>query len=214
MKIISVNVAQPETIDFNGEAVATGIFKTPLDKKHKVTRLGIQGDTIVDKSVHGGLDQAVYLYHHEDYQWWSEELGQVLPPGTFGENITVTGLASIALVIGDRLKINDVELEITAPRTPCFKLSVRMKDSAFIKKFAQAQRPGAYARVIREGELQTGDSIHLQQTSEDFATVKEVFVEWHKNDRSVSVLKKALASPIAIVHKEKLQKWYDDLIKL
>ncbi len=211
MQIISVNVAQPVTIKFSGDDVVTGLYKRPIDGAIQVTRMGLQGDTIVDAKVHGGLDQAVYLYHHEDYEWWSKELGKDLMPGTFGENLTVSGMADISLVIGDRLIINDVELEITAPRTPCFKLATRMGDSGFVKTFAKAQRPGAYARVIREGSLKSGDSITLHQTAQDFASVKEVFAEWHKNDRSVDVLKKALRSPIATVHRQKLQRWYDDL---
>jgi len=213
MQIVSINAAQPATVEFNGDTVPTGIFKVPVQGKVPVTRYGIQGDTIVDQNVHGGLDQAIYLYHLEDYQWWSEQLGKPLTPGLFGENLTLSGLADITLVIGDRLTIGTVELEITAPRTPCFKLAARMGDSGFAKKFAQAQRPGAYARVIHEGELQVGDNITLWQTAEDFASVVEVFVEWHKKDRSVEVLKRALASPIAIVHREKLQQWHDESIK-
>lgn len=211
MQIISVNVAQPVTIQFNGEDVKTGIYKRPLEGKVQVSRLGVAGDTVVDEAVHGGLDQAVYLYHAEDYDWWAEQLGRTLAPGTFGENLTVTGLADRSLVIGDRLMINDIELEITAPRTPCFKLAERMNDPTFPKAFARAARPGAYARVLREGSLQTGDEIQLEPTTENFASVKDVFVEWHKKDRSPELLKKALDSPIGQVHKKKIQGWYDQM---
>lgn len=208
MQIISVNVAQPEIIDVGGKPVKTGIYKRPIEGRVQVSRLGLAGDSVVDESVHGGLDQAVYLYFTEDYDWWSGQLGKTLEPGTFGENLTVSGLAGRDLVIGDRLTINDIELEITAPRTPCFKLAKRMNDAAFPKAFVKAARPGAYARVLREGSLQAGDEITLQPTAEDFASVKEVFVEWHKKERSPALLKKALNSPIGRVHKKKLQGWY------
>jgi len=212
MQIVSVNVAQPVAIEFNGKEVKTGIYKQPVEGKVRVSRLGVEGDSVVDESVHGGLDQAVYLYFTEDYDWWSGQLGKTLEPGIFGENLTVSGLAGRDLVIGDRLMINNIELEITAPRTPCFKLAKRMDDAAFPKAFAKAARPGAYARVLREGSLQAGDEIALQPTAEDFASVKEVFVEWHKKDRSLEVLKKALDSPIGRVHKGKIQNWYDQLL--
>lgn len=211
MRIESVNVAQPVAIDFNGKEVMTGIYKKPVEGRVRVTRLGVEGDTVVDAAVHGGLDQAVYLYFSEDYHWWSGQLGKTLAPGTFGENLTVSGLADHSLVIGDRLRINAIELEITAPRTPCFKLAQRMGDAGIIKAFAQAARPGAYARVLREGSLQAGDGLVLEPTTEDFASVVEVFVEWHKKDRSPEVLKRALASPIGRVHKEKIQGWYNQL---
>lgn len=209
MHVLSVNAASPATIRFNDEDVETGIYKLPLDGQVSVTRLGISGDSIVDKSVHGGIDQAVYLYHAEDYEWWSQQLGKDLAPGTFGENITLTGMAEKPFVIGDRMIINNVELEISAPRTPCFKLATRMGDPGFVKAFAKAQRPGAYARVISEGVIETGSRVSLYRTSDDYASVQEVFVEWHEKVPSLAVLKKALASPIAAVHRRKLQEWHD-----
>lgn len=130
-------------------------------------------------------------------------------PGTFGENLTLSGLDEIAWVIGDRLKIGDLILEITAPRTPCFKLAVRMEDKQFLKKFIQAERPGAYARVIAEGTVKVSDVVEIEKTPMDYASVKDVFIEWHRKDMSVSLVQKALSSPIASMHREKLQDWYD-----
>jgi MOSC domain-containing protein YiiM len=212
MQIVSINVAQPVTIRFNGEDVLTGLFKKPVDGQVSITPMGLAGDAIIDKSVHGGLDQAVYLYHKEDYDWWSNELGRDIPYGTFGENLTLAGSDDIAWVIGDRLEVNGVVLEITAPRTPCFKLAVRMDDSGFMKKFANAVRPGAYARVIKEGSVAVGNSISVEKTTMDYATVKEIFELWHSNNKSTAILIKSLSSPIAPMHRAKIQGWYDQLM--
>ena len=114
-------------------------------------KLGLEGDTIVDSTVHGGLDQAIYIYSSEDYQWWSQQLGKPIAPGTFGENLTISGFNIDEFVVGDQLTLNNVVLEISAPRTPCFKLAAAMNDPTFGKQFAKAARPGAYARVLREG---------------------------------------------------------------
>lgn len=211
MQLLSVNAAQPKTIQFNGEEISTGIYKEPLQGEVKVTALGLEGDTIVDTKVHGGLDQAVYLYLKEDYDWWAEQLDRALPPGTFGENLTVSGLGDHSFVIGDRLLINDIELEITAPRTPCYKLASKMGNSGFVKAFAKAQRPGAYARVIQEGTLKAGDAITLQPTTGNYVSIKEIFVMWHEKNRSLATMEKALASPIASVHKQQIQQWYNTL---
>jgi len=211
MKILSVNLASPTTIEFNGEQVSTGIFKRPVDGAIPVGEYGFQTDTIVDKSVHGGLDQALYLYHKEDYDWWSEQLGKPVEYGAFGENLTIEGSSEIDWVIGDRIFINGIELEITGPRVPCFKLGVKMGDPSIVKQFVKACRPGAYARVIRGGEIKTGDGLIVQKTAEDYASVKEVFTEWHSKDRDPAILKKALASPIAIVHKIRIQAWLEAL---
>jgi len=210
MIVASVNCAQPVIIQFNDQDFSTGIFKTPIPASVTVTSLGLTGDTIVDKQVHGGPDQAIYLYHAEDYAWWSGQLGRPISHGTFGENLTVSGLDDIDWVIGDRLTINSVVLEITAPRTPCFKLGVRMDDPSFVKKFSKAVRPGAYARVISEGTITAGDAVEIEKTAMDYPTVKEVFALWHSKKKPVSMLEKVLASPIGAIHRQKVQDWYDE----
>ncbi|MDF1764423.1 MAG: hypothetical protein P1U57_13520, partial [Oleibacter sp.] len=63
MKIESINVAKPVTFMFNDEMVETGLYKTPVKDTVEIHTLGVAGDTIVDQSVHGGIDQAVYMYH-------------------------------------------------------------------------------------------------------------------------------------------------------
>lgn len=212
MKVVSINIASMKTIEFNGEIVETGIFKLPAQGSVQVKQRGLMGDTIVDERVHGGIDQAVYLYHKEDYDWWSEELGRTLEFGTFGENLTIEGFKDYTWVIGDRLTINDVVLEISAPRAPCFKLGVKMGDSHFVKQFVRACRPGAYARVIQEGSITNWDEIVVEKTTNDYATVNEVFVEWHAKEKSPEIIEKALNSPLASVHRERLQNWYEGLV--
>lgn len=207
MKIVSLNISAGQTIRFNEADVATGIDKRPVAGPIAVTRLGLADDTIVDRSVHGGVDQAVYLYFTEDYEWWAAQLGRPLEYGTFGENMTVAGSDGVPLVIGDRLRIGEVLLEISAPRAPCFKLGVRMGDSRFVKQFVKACRPGAYARVIAEGTLRPGDTVEIERTSADHATVDEVFRLWHSPDKSRELIDKALRSPLASVHRGMLEKW-------
>ncbi len=207
MQLVSINIAEKAKRVSSGSKSKTGIFKDTLLKKALITGRGVEGDTIADLSVHGGADQAVYLYSAEDYAWWSAQLGQDIAPGTFGENLTISGVGDYRLVIGDRLRINTVLLEISAPRTPCFKLAARMNDPQFGKTFVKAQRPGAYARVIEEGEVRIGDAVELIQTTEDYATTLEVFVEWHLKKRSIETLQKALRSPIAAYHKAKILEW-------
>jgi len=210
VNILSINIASQETISFNNNDIHTGIFKRPIEGEIQVNKLGLSGDTVVDKKVHGGIDQAIYLYHQEDYDWWSEQLGRQLEPGTFGENLTIAGASDVSWVIGDRLIINGVELEISAPRTPCFKLGVKMGDNTFVKRFAEACRPGAYARVITEGIIRQGDTITVKRTDKDYAVVNDIFKAWHSKNKPLPVLKKALDSPIASVHRGVIQAWYDE----
>ena len=208
MNVCAINIARLQQIEFSGELVDTGIFKQPVEGVVDISLSGVAGDVIADASVHGGPDQAVYLYSSEDYQWWEQQLGKALPAGIFGENLTTEGLDVTALTIGDRLVFDTLVLEITAPRTPCFKLATRMEDPTFAKKFVKAARPGAYARVITPGKISAGDHFSLQSTEQDFATTADVFEIWHAKQRSRELMRKILDSPVSLIHKLTVQQWY------
>lgn len=198
MKIISVNVGRARRIESAKNIDLTGIYKQPAAAPVRVTALGLDGDAICDVENHGGVDQAVYVYGALDYAWWSGELGRELLPGTFGENLTISGLESAALAVGDRLHAAGVILEITAPRIPCATLAARMGDPQFVKRFRHAERPGVYCRVIREGEIHAGESIRLEPYAGQTITVLEMFRAFYDRDWDEARLRRHLAAPIAI----------------
>jgi MOSC domain-containing protein YiiM len=164
---VSVNVGGVRTVEWYGRAVTTGIWKAPVDGRVAVRGVNLDGDDQADRRVHGGPDKAVYAYAVEDYAWWSRELGQELGPGTFGENLTVEGIALGALVIGSRWLVGTTELEVAQPRQPCFKLGIRMGDAEFVDRFDEAARFGAYLRIVREGDVGAGDEITVLPRADD-----------------------------------------------
>jgi MOSC domain-containing protein YiiM len=89
------------------------------------------------------------------------ELGSALGPATFGENLTTEGLDVSGALVGERWRIGTTLLEIVQPRLPCFKLGLRMDDPSFVRRFGQASRPGAYLRIVEEGELGAGDTVEV-----------------------------------------------------
>jgi MOSC domain-containing protein YiiM len=159
--VVSVNVGGVRTVAWQGRAVTTGIWKAPVDGRVAVRGVNLVGDDQADRRVHGGPDKAVYAYAVEDYAWWSHELGREVGAGTFGENLTVEGLDLGALVIGTRWRVGSTELEVSQPRTPCFKLGIRMGDAGFVDRFDAAARSGAYLRIVSEGDVGAGDEIVL-----------------------------------------------------
>ena len=154
--VLSVNLADVRTIRRNGKPLQTGIWKLPAEGPVAVGALGLEGDVQVDRTVHGGPDQAVYAYAREDAEWWEGELGRPLEHGTFGENLTLRGVDLTHALIGERWRFGGSVLEVSAPRIPCAKLAAKIGDPRFVKRFAAAGRPGAYLRVIEEGELLAG----------------------------------------------------------
>jgi MOSC domain-containing protein YiiM len=160
-KVESLNVGVPRPVQVKGGTVWTAIWKSPVEGRVPLRGVNLRGDDQADRSVHGGPDKAVYAYAAEDTEWWETELGASLGPGAFGENLTVRGLPVSGAVIGERWEIGSALLEVAQPRLPCFKLGLRMGDPRFLKRFAAAGRPGAYLRVVREGDIAAEDTIEV-----------------------------------------------------
>jgi len=159
--VLSVNVGRPRAVDTGRRVVTTAIWKSPVVGRVAVRGVNLDGDDQADRSVHGGPDKAVYAYAIEETRAWEAELGRELGPAAFGENLTTTGIDVSGALLGERWRVGTTLLEIVQPRLPCFKLGLRMGDPSFVRKFAQASRPGAYLRIVEEGELGAGDAVEV-----------------------------------------------------
>ncbi|HWZ56423.1 MAG TPA: MOSC domain-containing protein [Verrucomicrobiae bacterium] len=158
--LISVQVGVPRVVLRDGEEVATGIFKMPVQERILMRTLNLDGDRQADLSVHGGRDKAVYAYPSEHYAFWKRELpGVELPWGSFGENLTTEGLLEANVHLGDRFQIGTAEIAVTQPRLPCFKLNLKFRRDDMAKRLLASRRTGFYFRVLREGEIGAGDEI-------------------------------------------------------
>jgi MOSC domain-containing protein YiiM len=200
MQVISINIGASRTIQNGAKTETTGIFKQAAAAPVLIGENGVTGDYIDDKKHHGGPDQAVYVYGAADYAWWGARIGRELPPGIFGENLTISDLETADLTVGTRLHIGDsVVLEVTAPRIPCATLAARMEDPEFVKKFRHAARPGAYCRVIQGGAVQPGDRVIVVPYGGSIdLTLRRMFEDWYERDATEEDLRLALTTPIAI----------------
>lgn len=173
-QVVSVNVGTRRTVEWHGRSVETGIWKSPVSGRVAVRGVNVDGDEQVDLRVHGGDDKAVYAYAAEDYEWWSSKLGRELEPGTFGENLTVSGFDPSDAVIGTHWRVGTVVLQVTQPRLPCFKIGMRMGDAGFVDQFEAAARFGTYLRIVDAGDVGPGDAVELEKLAGDGITVREL----------------------------------------
>lgn len=188
----SLNVGTPRLVPASGHSVLTAIWKHPVEGPVALRGVNLDGDDQADRTVHGGPDKAVYTYDLNDTHWWEAELDRQLGPGAFGENLTVSGLPVSEAVIGEQWAIGSALLEVAQPRLPCFKLGLRMGDPRFLKRFAHANRPGVYHRVLREGEIAAGDRIEVVSRPAHGVTSAVVFRALLGED---DLLTDALAAP-------------------
>jgi MOSC domain-containing protein YiiM len=163
-KVLSVNVGRPREFEFNGRAARSAIWKQPV--AGRVTARGVNFE---------GPDKAVYAYAVEDLRWYEREIGRAIPYGGFGENLTTQDIEVNDALVGERWQIGSAVFEVSEPRIPCWRLGVRMEDPGFIRRFTEAQRPGAYLRIIVEGEVGAGDSIRIVGKPNSDLTVRDVF---------------------------------------
>lgn len=146
------------------EGHRTGLFKEPVAWA-TVQRLGLVGDHQADRRYHGGPEKAVHQYAPDHYA----RIATCFPaaaihagPGALGENLSSVGMTEQTVCIGDRYRLGTVELEVSQPRTPCWKINHRFGEKQ-LAKFIQTERiTGWYYRVVQEGEIECGDTIALQ----------------------------------------------------
>ena len=137
-------------------------------------RNGVDADEQADLRQHGGSAKAVYAYAAEDLAWRSGQLGRDLGAAAFGENLTTHGLDLRNAVIGEQWCIGSAVLQVSEPRTPCWKLGMRLGDPAFPRAFARGRRAGVLLRVLREGALQSGDVIEVSSVPAHGVTAADV----------------------------------------
>lgn len=202
-RIESLNVVHAEIPDVGGSVGMTAIDKRPVAGRRAVTAAGVAGDHRADVEHHGSEDQAVYAYASEDHVWWRGELDRPPGPGTFGENLTTSGLDVTGAVIGETWRAGTALLQVSAPRIPCGTFQRWMREERWVKRFTHAGRPGAYLRVLEAGEMAAGDTIEIVSRPDHGVTLLDCFLV-HTGDRDPERLRKVAAC--AMVGRETREK--------
>ena len=206
MRLTSINIGQERTQQRKDYVEITGIYKMPVMEPVEIKCMGIDGDAICDAKHHGGPDQAIYVYGGADYEWWTKELGREFPPGTFGENLTISDLASADFNVGDFLQIGDVTLQVTAPRIPCGTFATRMQDSQWVKKFRRAERPGLYCRVLKEGVINVDDIVKVEKYTDATISILRMYRDYYEKNKTEETLRRHLDAPISVRSRMDLEK--------
>ena len=195
--LVSVNVGRRRQIAISrrGRPVISAIGKSAVPGRVAVRGVNLAGDEQADRRVHGGPDKAIYAYASEDTAWWATVLGSELRPGAFGENLTTIGVDVSGAVIGERWQIGSTELEVCQPRQPCYKLGIAFGDPGMVRRFAHAGRPGAYLRIIQEGELGAGDEIEILRRPDHGITIATVARAIISDDGALTIAATAPALP-------------------
>ena len=172
-RVISLNRGQISDLVIGGKPDRSAIDKRPVSGPVHVHALGLDGDQQGDKANHGGVDQALYAYAREDLDWWTEQLRRELPNGIFGENLTTAGIDVSSALIGETWRVGTALVQVTGPRIPCVTFKSWLDEPQWVRRFADAGRPGAYLRVLSEGSVGAGDGLTVLSRPDQTVTVAE-----------------------------------------
>src|SRR5690554_4121735 len=150
-KVMSINVGKPQEVPYQNKFVSTAIWKTAIQNPVMLTYTNIEGDGQADLAHHGGQDMAVLIYSYDHYEYWEQQLNRKLAYGSFGENVTVEGLTEQDVCVGDTFKWGEAIVQVSQPRYPCYKLSIRHQVAEIPQMVLNTGFSGFYMRVLQPG---------------------------------------------------------------
>lgn len=162
MSIDHVFVGRLQALQPEGQP--TGIFKQAVDRPVAVGAEGLAGDVQADRRVHGGPEKAVHHYPAEHYG----RLAAAFPalaadflPGSLGENLSTRGWTEAEVYIGDVFAAGPVRLQVSQPRSPCWKIDHKFGGAGLARWIAEAGVTGWYYRVLEGGAIEPGAAFEL-----------------------------------------------------
>ncbi len=146
------------------EGQLTGIYKSALSGAVRLGAEGLEGDRQADRRYHGGVHKALHHYPAEHYAGLAAHLpalGAALGPGIFGENLSTRGWDEEAVCVGDIFRLGTARIQVSEPRSPCWKLDCRTEHPGLSRLIAAEGLTGWYYRVLEEGLVSAGDELRL-----------------------------------------------------
>lgn len=169
----------------SGQRVVESAFvKTEIPGPVHVTALGIDSDEHVYED-HGGPDMALLAYPIEHYEFWRTQGLELPSAGAMAENLTVRGLLETDVMIGDRFSVGSAVVEVSQPRSPCYKIAARFGRKDLPVLVQETGYTGYLMRVLAPGIIRSGDGIELISRTGRGISVAEAgrVVNVDRNDR-------------------------------
>ncbi len=159
-----------------GDGRPTGIFKQRVEGTVQIGREGLLMDAQADRRVHGGPEKAVHHFPIENHQRLAaqfRDLAGQFVAGALGENISTAGMTEETVCIGDVYQIGSVHLQVSQPRSPCWKIDARHGQEGITRWIAAQGIAGWYYRVLQTGEAQAGDVLKLMARNPDPVSLRD-----------------------------------------
>ncbi|WP_430520710.1 MOSC domain-containing protein [Aliivibrio sp.] len=157
--------------------LTSAINKHQTSSSLYLSEQGLEGDECAELKFHGGAERALHHYPAEHYLFWqikySESVSKWAAPG-MGENISTLGMNEENVCIGDQYQWGEAIIEVSQPRSPCYKLNQRWDVADVSTSMQQLSRCGWLYRVIKSGMVDSNSRLTLITREENALTVKQV----------------------------------------
>jgi MOSC domain-containing protein YiiM len=179
--------------------IETAIDKHPVKVSLYLSLEGLAGDECADKLHHGGLERALHQYPAEHYAYWQEKYGDTYAEKVnwqaagMGENLSSIGMTEQTVFLGDRYQWGEAIIEVSQPRSPCFKLNKRWGIESLSVDMQGISRCGWLYRVIQPGMVSVNTPLELTDRAANAMTVTavcEAFFGDPLNNEKLLALKK------------------------
>ena len=176
-----VNVFTGKVRDYDGSR-PSAIAKIQVDGELTLTDRGLVGDEQAEKKIHGGPERALCHYPREHYLHWAREFPEqaewfVAP--AFGENLSTQGMTEESVFIGDIYRWGETLIQVTQPRSPCFKLNYHFAVSDMAQLMQNSGKTGWLYRVVAGGRVSGDAPLELVSRLSDVSVHEAGAIAWH-----------------------------------
>lgn len=164
--IISIALGKAQTYKKGNEEFQSAYKKDQFFNFVEVDELGLDGDKQVDKRYHGGEDKAIHIGSMLHFEKFKKQNDEELDKLAFGCNIFIDSYDESDIYVGDIYTIGDIEIQVTQPRQPCWKIGALFGKTAsryIVKNYAT----GWYVKVLSGGTLDINDPMILKERLSD-----------------------------------------------
>ncbi|HCM62161.1 MAG TPA: 6-N-hydroxylaminopurine resistance protein [Morganella sp. (in: Bacteria)] len=160
----------------------SAIEKRQTDGIIALNATGLAGDEQAEKAFHGGPDRALCHYPREHYDYWKmmyPEIEERFVAPFFGENISTVGMTEETVFIGDIYQWGSAFIQVTQPRSPCYKLNPLTDVADFAQVMQDTGRTGWLYRVIGKGDVSSQKPLSLLTRTSAVSVREAVAIAFH-----------------------------------
>ncbi|PLR35226.1 MOSC domain-containing protein [Chimaeribacter coloradensis] len=186
----------------------SGISKRAAEGRILLTPLGLEGDEQAETRFHGGPDRALCHFPREHYAHLSQQFPQQAehfqPPG-FGENISTLGLTEQNVFIGDIFRWGEALIQVTQPRSPCYKMGIHLGVTQLSHYVQQSGRCGWLYRVLSPGYISDGQPLALLTRNSEVSVAEAISIAFNQPYDEEQYRRLLSAAGLAAAWSQKMQ---------